>query len=185
MAKRVLRSGAYALSLAGMAALGATPAAAQQQPQAPPAPATLVTAFNPNVLASALAGIGGKQGQAKADGDKHFYTFTLPSGIPAVAYFDDCQDQACKSLVLVVSLAKPADRTVAQLDELLRKVNNNVPAAKVFRVGDKVIVQGYSVADHGITLGNLETQLKLFSDITLSMYRTLNPAPAPTAGPGR
>lgn len=182
LVKRLLQTGLIAYVLV------AAPALAQQQPSQPPKPpppTTMISGFNPGVLTAALAGIGAKPGEAKSEGGKNFYTLTLPSGLPAVAYFDDCQQQSCKSLILVVSLAKPADRTVAQLDELLRKVNNNVPAAKVFRVGDKVIVQGYSVADYGITLGNLESQLKVFSDITLSMYQTLNPKPAAAAKPGR
>ena len=151
----------------------AAPAAAQQA-----ASSTLVTSFTPNVLSAAIAAVGGKQSEAKVEGVKSFYTLTLASGIPVVAYFGDCQAQQCKTLILVASLAKPADRTLDQLDELLRTVNNNVPAAKVFRVGDKVIVQGYVVADYGITQGNLQTQLKVFSDIALSMYQTLNPKPA-------
>jgi uncharacterized low-complexity protein len=151
----------------------AAPAAAQQGSSS-----TLVTAFTPSVLAAAITAIGGKQGEARVDGGKSFYTITLASGIPVVGYFGDCQAQQCKTLILVASLAKPADRSVEQLDELLRTVNNNVPAAKVFRVGDKVLVQGYVVADYGITQGNLQTQLKVFSDITLSMYQTLNPKPA-------
>jgi hypothetical protein len=152
----------------------AAPAAAQQ---------SLITAFDPNSFATALAAVGGKPGQATVENGKTYYTLTLPSGLPAVAYFDDCQGQVCKSLVLLTSLSPPPQRTVGEIDEMLRTVNNNVPSAKVFRVNDKVVLQHYVLADFGIAAQNLQEHLKVFSNTTASMYATLNPQAA-QAKPG-
>lgn len=155
------------------AVLFAAPASAQQG---------VVTSFDANVFAGAVNAVGGKPGQATVENGKNYYTLTLPSGIPAVAYFDDCEGQTCKSLVLLSSLAPPPQRTVAEIDEMLRTVNNNVPAAKVFRVNDRVVMQHYVLADFGIAAQNLQEHLKTFSNITASMYQTLNPQAAQPGG---
>lgn len=151
----------------------AAPVAAQQG---------VITAFEPNALAGAITAIGGKPGQVTVENGKNYYMLTLPSGIPAVAYFDDCTGQTCKSLVLLSSLAPPPQRTVAEIDEMLRTVNNNVPSAKVFRVNDKVVMQHYVLADFGIAAQNLQEHLKVFSNTTASMYQTLNPQAAQQPG---
>jgi len=165
--------GMRVLALAALAL--ATPAAAQQ--------GGMIAAFDANVLSTAITAVGGRTGPVRNEDGKAYYTFTLPSGIPAVAYFDDCEGQACKTLVLISSLEMPAGRTVAQLDELLRTVNNNVPAAKVFRVDQRVVMQHYVLADFGISPANVQEHLRVFSNVTLSMYQTLNPQPQqPAAG---
>jgi hypothetical protein len=157
-----------AASLLGAVAL-APPAAAQQG---------TIASFDVNVLTGAVTAVGGKSGQSAVENGKAYHTLTLPSGIPAVAYFDDCEGQVCKSLVLISSLPMPAGRTVVELDEMLRQVNNNVPSAKVFRVNDRVVMQHYVLADFGIAAQNLQEHLKAFSNVTASMYNTLNPKPA-------
>lgn len=152
----------------------AAPAAAQQQ--------SVITTFNVNVFATAVNAVGGKPGQASVQNGKSYYTLTLPSGIPAVAYFDDCQGDVCKSLVLLSSMSPPPQRTVAEIDEMLRTVNNSVPSAKVFRVNDKVVLQHYVLADFGIAAQNLQEHLKVFSNTTASMYQALNPPAAQQPG---
>jgi len=137
-----------------------------------------IAAFDANNFAAAVTAVGGKPGQATVENGKSFYKLTLPNGIPAVAFFDDCAGQACKSLVLIASLATPPGRTAAQVDEMLRTVNNNVPAAKVFRVDNRVVMQHYVLADSGIAPGNLQAHLRVFSNVTTSMYQTLNPQQA-------
>jgi hypothetical protein len=151
----------------------AAPASAQQG---------VITSFDANGFAGAITAVGGKPGQAKVENGKTYFMLTLPSGVPAVAYFDDCQAQACKSLVLLATLAPPPQRTVAEIDEMLRTVNNNVPSAKVFRVADKVVMQHYVLADFGIAAQNLQEHIKMFSNVTASMYQALNPQAAQQGG---
>jgi hypothetical protein len=165
-----LRAGLFALAALALAA----PSFAQQ--------GGLIASFDANGLAGALSAVGGKPGEAKTEDGKAYYMLTLPSGIPAVAYFDDCEGQTCKTLVLIASLEMPSGRTVAQLDELLRTVNNSVPSAKVFRVNDRVVMQHFVLADFGIAPGNLQEHLRVFSNVTASMYQTLNPQPQQPAG---
>jgi hypothetical protein len=157
------------LLAAPLLAVIAVPASAQQG---------VITSFDVNVFAAAINAVGGKPGQATVENGKSYYTLTLPSGIPAVAYFDDCEGQVCKSLVLLTSLSPPPQRTVGEIDEMLRTVNNNVPSAKVFRVNDKVVLLHYVLADFGIAAQNLQEHLKVFSNTTASMYQTLNPQAA-------
>lgn len=135
----------------------------------------LITSFDQAALTGAVAAVGGRSGEAAVQDGKTYYTVTLPSGIPAVAYFDDCEAQTCKSLVLISSLPAPQGRTAAELDEMLRQVNNNVPAAKVFRAENRVVMQHYVLADFGIAPQNLQEHIKAFSNVTASMYNTLNP----------
>ena len=163
-----------AAPLSGAMALAA-PVSAQQG---------VITSFDAPAFAAAVNAVGGKPGQATVENGKSYYTLTLPSGIPAIAYFDDCQGQVCKSLVLLASLAPPPQRTVAEIDEMLRTVNNNVPSAKVFRINDRVVMQHYVLADFGIAAQNLQEHIKMFSNVTVSMYQTLNPQAAQPASGG-
>ena len=152
-------------SLALAASLVAVPVQAQQQ---------LVSTFNETVLRSAVQSLGGTIGQATVENGVPFYQITLTNGVPAVANLDQCEGQSCRSLIIVASMPLPQGRTIAELDELLRRVNNSVPPAKVFRVDQTVLVQTYIIADAGITQGNLQAQMNVFADVALSMYQTLN-----------
>lgn len=168
--RKTLRNPFAALLPAALAL--AAPASAQQA----------ITSFDANAVAAAVTAVGGKPGEAKVENGKTFYMLTLPNGLPAVAYLDDCEGQVCKVLVVLSSLAIPQDRTVAQVDEMLRQVNNSVPAAKVFRANDRVVMQHYVLADFGIAPANLQEHLRVFSNVTGSMFQALNPQPPQSGG---
>lgn len=167
------------LSIAPAIALAigaASPAAAQQQRQAPAQGQTvLINQFNDAVITQLLRDVqatwqveNGPQGVVN-------YTANAEGGLNFVLSPRSCSpDGGCRGLVMLALFDGLNVTNSAELDTVIHRFNDLDATAKVYRAGnDTVLLQGYMNAAYGITYDNARAQLLVFGQDIVSVSRTL------------
>ena len=151
------------LAAAVLAVVAVAPAAAQAQGYSQQ---RLIDAFDHATFTATLAETGASWETSETGDGTDFYQITFGSGLKAFGYFAACDGGDCRGLTLIALYTPPEGFSTAELDEIVRVYNDTYSAGKAFRGEDgSLLVQGYVIADHGITMGNLLLQIQVFEDL--------------------
>ena len=146
---------------AALALAAAQPASAQHSATGEQS----ITAFDELLMIEALDEIDAtlSQNGATSDGTT-IYKIEFANGIIGFGFLRACEDE-CYGMVVAASFTRPENATPEELNELLRKFNDSHAEIKVYigEDGDPM-APNYLIADGGISMKNMSTQLKVFAD---------------------
>lgn len=125
----------------------------------------------------------GEQGQA-------IYVIKLRNGATAVAVPSICRGQmvnsGCTGLNIYARYSKPEGKTPGAVAQLVNQYNRGHAATMASHDGQgNSMLNKYIIAEHGIALANLRTQLGVFESGTASYSQALHGTAAATTPPAR
>jgi len=162
--------------LAGVIAITANPAIAQQaqQTQPPPRP-EFVTQFDNTMVTYLLQDVQATwQVEQLEDGNVN-YRAQAAGGLNFTLAPRACSEQTgCVGLLMLAIYTGVNASNGAQFDAFLHRLNDSSATIKVFRNPNGVVIlQGYINAAGGITYRNTQAQLLLFGEDIVTVSRAL------------
>ena len=165
------------------AALAIAPVLALAIPQPAAAqgymPNRIVTSFDEQTLVQAAGELNATV-QKVRQGEVEAYAITFQGNVKALAYLYACENgTACGGLRMVALMERPEGMDDAAFVSALEDRNRQQRLAKFYRTpAGKAVAERYLVADGGIAMANVRTEMALFRNQILQFARALYPAAA-------
>lgn len=143
-----------------LAAMPAGPALAQDQIQ-------LILNFDGPQLGEQLTEIGATWEKQAGDNGAPFYAVKFANGLNAVAFPTVCNGEqpftGCTGLRLWANFSKPEEKDAATVARAVNEFNlGHVATMASYSENGEAQINMYLIADYGIAIANMKTQLQVF-----------------------
>ncbi|GAA4039244.1 YbjN domain-containing protein [Parerythrobacter jejuensis] len=129
-----------------------------------------ISSFDYNTLKAVVE----QMGATIEPGQNNGYLIKFSNGTAATARFTACSTGQCLGTNISARFGLPSDKTKAQVAELVRDFNSRWSAGKSYVIEDgRAVVQGYMIADGGISMENYRMQLVVYASMLKKMRETI------------